>query len=219
MAPALTLCECVFLLPSPCTLCSMFFLDPFVFWPRKSLHLLGERQNQPIEPFTHSCVTWSGERLSSFSSCTSSFLSSVSLRSPCQHQICGCLIQSWSAQIPTSEQLLWLIEDAFKLCCPFVLACFTCGNSSSLSVGCLKSQMYTICRDSLIATPSSHLPRNVIWKRKLRFSLIFFGWYRNLYFKDVNTKTTTRSYIDPQSRVIISKIHVNIYVGQEMSIM
>jgi len=41
------------------------------------------------------------------------------------------------------------------LCCSFVSASFTSSNPSSLSVDYLDSNIYTICRASLIATPYS----------------------------------------------------------------
>jgi len=69
------------------------------------------------------------------------------------------------------------------LCCSFASASSTSRNPSSLSIDCSNSEIYTICRDSLILTPSGCLPQKRFTKKYTGLKLcsvrllIFFDWY------------------------------------------
>jgi len=71
------------------------------------------------------------------------------------------------------------------LCCSFASASFTSRNPSSLSVDRLNSKIYTICRSSLIATPSgSPAPETIYeersWIEVVPSLLTFCDWYCHL---------------------------------------
>ena len=95
----------------------------------------------------HTCVTWSAKSLSFFPSCTSSFLSLVSKSISTTHPRFPTtnLISSNSRFRPAGLSALMML-----LYCSFASASFTSRNRSSLSVDCLNSKIYTICRASSI---------------------------------------------------------------------
>jgi len=55
-------------------------------------------------------------------------------------------------------------------------ASFTSRNSSSLVVDCWKSKIHTICRASLIETPSGGLPQNRFTKKDWGLKLYHASW-------------------------------------------
>jgi len=62
------------------------------------------------------------------------------------------------------------------LCCWFASASFTSRNPSSLSVDCLDSNIYMICRTSLIATPSGRLSQKRFTKKDSGSRLYSGSW-------------------------------------------
>jgi len=120
-APALTLCERVFLSPSPhtCTLCPMFPLDPSVVglaspctcWRKDTITRLCA---------WHTCVTWSAKVFLSFLLVHQAFWAWC--RSCFQQPIHGYQPRSLSAHIRTSEQVLWAHQWCF--CAAYLLRSF-----------------------------------------------------------------------------------------------
>ena len=61
-------------------------------------------------------------------------------------------------------------------CCSFASASFTSRNPSCLSVDCLNSNLYTIYRALLIATPSGRLPQKRFTKKDTGSRLYRVPW-------------------------------------------
>ena len=137
--------------------------------PRKSLNLLEEEQNCPIVCFAYLChMTTSG--LSFFlvlhdqaflAWCSSRFL----------QRIRGWPQQSRSIQIPTPGQLLWAHQWCFQVCADHLLLLLS---PLTTCTGPLTVKFYnlTICRASLVATPSGCLPQKRSMKKDTGLKII-----------------------------------------------
>jgi len=150
-------------------------------WPHKSLHLLEEGHNHPIVRLAYLChmvvpdvVFLSFWYIKLFElGVEVSF--TINPRSPTTKLICSH--HHFGAAALSAPMMLW--------CCPFASASFTCRNPSSLSVDCIISKIYSICRASLIATPSGPAPKTVYeesrWIKVVLCLLTFCDWYYHFF--------------------------------------
>ena len=172
-APALTLCERVFLFTSPytCILCRMFSLDPSVD-ALASLCTCWWKDRIIRSCASHTCVAWSVKRVSFF---------------PLVHQAFLSLVKSLSTTdplLPTTKlicsnfhfEAAALSAPIMLLCCSFASAFSTSRNPTSLFVDRLNPNIYTIYRASLIATQSGRLPRKRFTKNAAGSKMYRVSW-------------------------------------------
>jgi len=130
-------------------------------WPCTSLHLLEEGHNHPIMRFSYLCHMI-GEELVFFSFLYIKLFElgvefAFNNRSAVTHHKLIFSNFHFGAAALSAPMML--------LCCSFASASFTSRNPSSLSVDSLNSKICTICRASLIATPSGRLSQKRFSKK------------------------------------------------------
>jgi len=179
-----TLCKCIYLLTSFYTytfIQSYFSIHPCLALqvpapaggmtasPDRALHIRVFHVETVVLFFWYFNLFELGVEVTSYHWSAVAYFKVELLKCPCQ-SLCS---------EHTMEVFVMLIRICF----------FHLRNHPTLSVDRLNSDIYTICRDSLIAILSGHLPRNDPWKmtlgRALRgctVSLYFHDWYCHIYF-------------------------------------